>query len=679
MQFVHPGFLWALTALAIPVLIHLFQLRRFKRIDFPDVRHLKAVAVETKQQRRIQHWLILLARLVAVSCLVLAFAQPYLPQAGAGIVAGRKAVSIYIDDSYSMDGQNAGGRLLDQARKGAQDALMAHSPADRFQIITNRFEGRDQLLLDRDAALDRAVQVNSGPYGRPLPQVMARQRDALRAHEAPVKRAILFSDLQRSMVQLDDWKDDSLVRTVIVPMTPLSVDNLSVDSVWFDSPVRRIGRNEALHVRIRNHGEQALENIPFRLMVDGRQRAMGTFAVEPRQAVDTVLHFTNDQPGDHCGVVSLSDKPVSFDDALTIAYRTIDQPRVLLLEGTDPASDRRVEAVFHSDSAYRFSRVPLRQADLSSLGRADLIVLNAPQDVATGLARSLADAVEEGASLAVFPALNSPPSTLAPLLAEFGMAAPAAFDTSRLGVERMEVEHPFFRDAFTVLPRNLDLPFTLRHLPLRTPPGADILLRTRDGSPFLAAVQKGKGTVYLCATPLAEDAGNLTRHALFVTSLLRMAELSRPSGPLYHQLGADAIIPLFTDLLLGDQVVHLRGPDGVDVVPEVRRTPAGTGIVVHGTDLPEGAYAVVLGPDTLRLLALVRPRQESDLAVYTPGDLQRELEQRGLTTFEVLDRPVDQVGAGLKALDGGRRLWKWFIWAALAALAMEIVLIRWRP
>ncbi|MBK6884084.1 MAG: BatA domain-containing protein [Flavobacteriales bacterium] len=79
MSFLHPAFLWALTALAIPVLIHLFQLRRFKRIDFPNVRFLAEISQQTRARKKVQHWLVLLARLLALACLVLAFAQPYLP------------------------------------------------------------------------------------------------------------------------------------------------------------------------------------------------------------------------------------------------------------------------------------------------------------------------------------------------------------------------------------------------------------------------------------------------------------------------------------------------------------------------------------------------------------------------------------------------------------------------
>ncbi|MFT3886074.1 MAG: BatA domain-containing protein [Flavobacteriales bacterium] len=134
MAFLFPSFLWALTALAIPVLIHLFQLRRFKRIEFPDVQLLQEVTQQTRSRQKVRHWLTLIARLLALACLVLAFAQPYLRSASGTVKAGQRAISLYIDDSWSMDGQNPQGRLLDQARTDAQDAVMAYSAADRFQV-----------------------------------------------------------------------------------------------------------------------------------------------------------------------------------------------------------------------------------------------------------------------------------------------------------------------------------------------------------------------------------------------------------------------------------------------------------------------------------------------------------------------------------------------------------------
>jgi hypothetical protein len=678
MSFLHPAFLWALTALAIPVLIHLFQLRRFKRIDFPNVRHLAEVSQQTRARKKVQHWLVLLARVLALTCLVLAFAQPYIATTNTTVGTGQRAVSLYIDDSFSMDGQNANGRLLDQARRGAQEAVMAHGGGDRFQVLTGRFEGRQQLLLGRDEALDAAAQVDVAPYSRRLSQVLTRQREGLAASDAPVKRAFLFTDLQRSITDVENWENDSLVPTVIVPIPSSRPDNLSIDSIWFDSPVRRAGQQELLHVRVRNHGEQELVNVPLRLTINGRQRALATFGVAPGATVDTTLRFLTETPGQHWGEVALNDHPVVFDDRMYMAYTVVERLHVLLLSAGDAATDRLVGSVFAGDSVHTFEQQSYRSFDLSTLDRQDLVILNGLPEIPTGLQRALHGFVEGGGSLAVFPASGGDPGQYEALFGQFNIGPASRMDTALVRVERIDLEQPFFRDIFQTMPRNVDLPVVRERWNLRLPPGSDVLLRTQDGQAYLGRVGYGTGSVQLFATPLVERAGSLTRHALFATSLLRMAELSRPMGSLYHTIGEEALIPLGTVQLTGETPPRLHGPGGVDLVPEVRRTLNGTALVLHDQELPEGPYAVVQGQDTLMMLALNLARREGDLTAYTVDQLREELEQRGLTHFTVLEGGTEDLSLRLNELDQGRKLWKWFILLALLFLAMEVLLLRFR-
>jgi hypothetical protein len=684
MSFLHPAFLWALLALAIPVFIHLFQLRRFKRIDFPNVRFLAEVSQQTRARKKVQHWAVLLARCLAITALVLAFAQPYIPGADGVTKVGQRAVSLFIDDSFSMDGQNAQGRLLDQARKAAQDAVMAYTPTDRFQMLTGRFEGREQVLLGRDEALEAAAQVDASAFVRPLSQVLVRQREALARSEAPVKRAFLFTDLQRTTTDVSNWSNDSLVPTVIVPIAPGKPDNLSIDSAWFDTPVRRMGQQEILHVRVRNHGDQELVNVPLRLAIDGRQRAIATFSVQPGSVVDTTLRFTSDRGGSHTGVIAVDDQPVVFDDQLWIAYRVVERSHVMLVSGGDAQSDRSVADVFlagNGDSLHVFTSHPHRSLDLALLEQQDLVILNALPDVASGLAQALNHFVENGGSVVVFPpsrnhGAGSDPARYAALFAQFGAAPPALMDTALARVDRIDLDKPFFRDIFERMQRNVDLPVARERWSLRPAAGSDVLLRMQDGSPYLSRTPHGKGSVYLCASPLDERAGNFTRHAFFITSLLRMAELSRPMGSLYHTIGAEVSIPLDGVELPGDAVPRLIGPEGIDLVPEVRRTPGGTGLVLHDQDLPSGAYAVLLGTDTLMTLALNTARLESDLRTLTAAELEAQLQQHGLTTFSVLTTGTHDLSLRLSELDQGRKLWKWFILLALLSLAAEVLLIR---
>ena len=140
---------------------------------------------------------------------------------------------------------------------------MAYKATDRFQVLTNTFEGRQQMLIGRDEALEAAARAEVGPYSRPLSQVLQRQREALARGDAPVKQAFMFTDLQRGSADVENWTNDSLIPTTIVPLPPINASNLAIDSVWFSTPVRRLGQYELLNVRIKNFGSQALDNVPL--------------------------------------------------------------------------------------------------------------------------------------------------------------------------------------------------------------------------------------------------------------------------------------------------------------------------------------------------------------------------------------------------------------------------------
>lgn len=676
MSFLHPAFLWALTALAIPVLIHLFQLRRFKRIDFPDVRLLAEVSTRSRARRKVMHWLVLLARMLAVTFLVLAFAQPYIP--GPDMAqTGQRAVSLYIDDSASMDGQNANGRLLDQARKAAQATVMAFSPTDRFQVLTGRFEGRQRSLMGRDEAMEAIAQVGTGPFTRPLSQVLARQQEVLSSSDAPVKRRFVLTDLQRSVTDVERWEDAPGIATVVVPFPAARPDNLSVDSAWFGTPVRRVGQSEVLHVRITNHGGQDLVNVPLRFSLMGRQRALATFGVEAGATVDTTLRFTAGGPGIYHGEVSVEDQPVTFDDHLHVAYRVSGRLNVLLVSGGDADGDRAVAAVFSGDSLHAFQQRPYRSLDLGLLPEQDLVILNGLPEIPGGLEQALGSFADAGGSLCILPPMDAPPEGHAALFQRFRAVPPSTTDTTRMKVERIDLEQPFYRSIFQTMPRNVDLPVAGHRWNLRPPPGSDVLLRMQDGTPYLARTASGNGSVYFWAAPLSARAGNLVRHALFATSLLRMAELARPMGALYHTIGEGVPIPLEGVLLSGERPPLLRGPEGVDLVPEVRRHHGEVSLVLHDQDMPPGAYAMTVGKDTLAMVALAQSRAESDLSSYSVDELRDLLSRHGLTSYTVMEATGDDLSLRLTELDRGRKLWKWAILLALLFLAAEVFLIRW--
>ncbi len=100
MHFKQPEILYFLFLLIVPILVHLFQLRRFKTSFFTNVRFLKELAVQTRKSSKIKKRLLLTTRLLLLTCVILAFAQPFFEAKDSKNATNE--MYIVLDNSFSM-------------------------------------------------------------------------------------------------------------------------------------------------------------------------------------------------------------------------------------------------------------------------------------------------------------------------------------------------------------------------------------------------------------------------------------------------------------------------------------------------------------------------------------------------------------------------------------------------
>ncbi|MBK8339972.1 MAG: hypothetical protein IPK99_08240 [Flavobacteriales bacterium] len=204
---------------------------------------------------------------------------------------------------------------------------------------------------------------------------------------------------------------------------------------------------------------------------------------------------------------------------------------------------RALSAVFRSDSGYVTEQRDLRAVDPKQLEEADLVVLNGTGEIPGGLAQQLKALVERGGALAVFPPKEDGLDAYNALLGQLTVGQYGGKDTVTTKVARIDLDLPFYREVFSELPRNVDLPTVRQRYRWSPRAGAEVLLRSQDGQPYLTRHAAQQGQVFVGASPLDPAGGSFIRHALFVTSLLRMAESSRNSGALYHVIGSERLVP----------------------------------------------------------------------------------------------------------------------------------------
>lgn len=638
---------------------------------------IEEVKEETQSKRNLKHLLILLSRILAIAALVFAFAQPFVPAKNVKNIAGQKAVSIYVDNSFSMDVDAQEGNLLQQAKDQAIVIANSYEQSDLFHLLTNDFEGRHQRLVSREDVFKLIDEVKVSPNSKALSEVIGRQQDMLLDAEAPGKRAFLISDFQKSFIRGDQIAKDTLIRYYFRPLEPNENANLYIDSLWFKSPVRQLGQNEELTVRVVNNSEESFENLSLNLEINGVQKAISSIDIDPRTVADTTLYFRNDQAGNMAAKVSIDDHPITYDDDLFFSYNVAQKISVLVINektGKDLPS-----RVFDNDDLFELKRYLSSRVDYAEFENTDLILLNDLNSISSGMAQELEKFIEHGGSVVLFPGENTEIRSLNEFLLSVGAntIGPLAKNTQK--VKNILLEHPLFTDVFERIPRNVDLPEVRQFYPInkRSLSNEQRLLELQDGSSFLSAYTHGKGRVYSCAVPANSEFSNLSKHALFVTSLLRMAELSLYSGQLYYTIGKESMTTEIDFSLSGDQVVHFTDPvAGYDIIPEKGVADNRTALFFQDQVREANNYNIEVALEKTGNISFNYPRIESELSYYSSSDLEDQLKNSGIKNFQVLNKDVKDLGRSIESVSEGEQYWKWFLILALVMLAIEILLIR---
>ncbi|MCB0570960.1 MAG: BatA domain-containing protein [Phaeodactylibacter sp.] len=676
MQFLFPTFLFALAALAIPVIIHLFYFRRFKKVYFTNVRFLKEVKEETSARSKLRNLLVLLMRLGAVAFLVLAFAQPFIPAKDAEIKKGNKAVSIFIDNSFSMEALSQDVPLIDKAKQRARETVEAFAPDDEFQILTNDFEGRHQRLVGHDDALALIEEVKISPAVRNLSQVLAHQEQALNTATTPNHLAYIISDFQRNITDIANYAD-STIELNLIPLQAVQERNISVDSAWFIAPVPMAGQPNPIVVKVHNLTGEDAENIRLTIRYDGEAKPVGTLSIPAGASVLDTANLSIQRTGWHEAELAITDYPVQFDDKYYIAFNVKDEVEVLAINEAQP--NQFLASAFAGMSNFRLTNLPSQGLDYSQLSNYEFIITNELTNISSGLAFELRQYVENGGNLLCFPSRNANIDSYRSFLSGFPANELARFEEQAREVGNVNTEEFVFNDVFENKSANLRLPGTTGNFLLTTYGNRqeEHLLTYRDGSTYLAKYKVGDGQLYLCAAPLDEAYNGLVRNGeIFIPMLYKMAISAGQSQRIAYTIGRDEAIIAKHQATSTEMVYKLKGQDE-EFIPEQRIIGSKAFLSVNNQVREAGYYNLFLHEDKpLGDYAFNYDRKESALDYYSP-DALADYTGPLANVIKVADNAL--LTAQIEEQSQGVSLWRWCIFLVLLFLAGEALLLRfWR-
>jgi hypothetical protein len=685
MQFLYPNVLWGLLAVAVPLIIHLFNFRRTKKVFFTNVKFLKTVETETSSFRKLKQWLIMAARMAFIAALVLAFAQPILPAKNATNDVNRPTVnSIYIDNSLSMQNTTENQRYLDLAVIKIDELLTLFKQSPTVQLLTNDFTADDQVVTNAARIKDRLTTLQFSTNARPLSDVSRRQSSLVEKHNAnAIVQRFLFSDFQKSTAgNLKDIKLDSTEKLFLIPVRGEATQNVFVDSVWLASPFIREMQNNIVYAQLRNAGDKTVEKLPIQLYIDEAQSSTASVDIAPNGSAVASFNFTVRDRGVHRGKITFDDQPITFDNDYFFVINASPTVNVLHLY-QERSSANYIEKLYNNDSLFNYRSNNALNADVGLIKSTDLLILESVERIEGSLKSSVEDFLRTGGSVVFIPSSNPNELSYRNFLSGVGVQGFSLLkspvqEQSRLPISELDKTNPFFDDVFerTTLKATVEVPSMQPVLTW----SATSLLSFRNQRVFMSQNSVGAGTFYLLASPLDSKYGNFAEHPFYVPTFVKVAARSTKPEPSAYSFN-QRLIRLNTPNVPKNAVFKLK--NGTTEIIPLQRIHNNTLIMElpKSAELPDnqqlesGYYELTLDGKIERLIALNHENNESEMAFYSPEELREAFAGNpNVTVFDnLLDGDFVQSFADNNL---GKSLWKYFIYAALAFLLIEISLVR---
>jgi hypothetical protein len=672
MKFAYPEFLYALFAIAIPIIIHLFNFRKFKKIYFSNVEFLKDVQQETQAKSKLKHLLILLSRILAITFLVFAFAQPYIPSSESKIANQNNITGVYIDNSFSMESTGISGSLLDEAKTKAIEIVNSYRATDKFILITNNFNSGDQRLMNNDEIINKIEELTISSNSKNISSIYSRIRDVINSSEIENKSFYILSDFQKSTSDINEIESDTLISTYFVPLKATEIYNLYIDSCWFSSPTHILFQNEELNVLIKNNSNNDIENVPIKLYINDKNVVPASFSVKANGETTLILNYRNKTSGIKQGRVELRDSPVTTDDIFYFSYSISDNINILGIG--DNENNITLSSIFNTDSVFNYTYYNVNQLNYSLIKNSNLVVLYNLDIVNSGLSKSIKNFTDNGGSLLVFPSENINYNSYSEFLSLLSVNYYTTKDTSKNKVKDINLSHPIYNNVFEgKFEENINLPLVSSHYLISTTTTAfkNNILSLKDGNPFLIEYKVGKGNIYLSTVSLDKDASNFTNHALFVPTLYNIALLSQKHYPLFHIIGTNSSLDLSRSE--NDNVYHIKN-NAIDIIPRIRNTNNYTTVFIN-SGIEKAANYILESSNNKIGLSFNYNRLESELTYLTSSDLDKIINSNAINA-QIVETSNNSIKSVLSNLNIGKKYWKYCIILALLFLAVEIVLIK---
>lgn len=642
MHFKHPEVLYFLFLLLLPILVHLFQLRRFKTEYFTNVRFLSELVVQTRKSSKLKKYLLLFTRLLLLAFLILAFTQPYFEAKDHKNATNE--LYIVLDNSFSMQAKGKKGELL---KRAVQDLLENAPENSTFSLITctDNFWNTDIKSVQKEL---QNLSYSATPF-QPE-RVLAK----IKAHPTAFKKDIVVIT---DGVGLDanafgePQPNENLY--FIIPEAE-KTNNVAIDSVYMHQTLDQFYE---IGVAVTAYGND-FKDIPLAIYNKGKlvAKTLVNFK-QPKQQ----LKFNLPKEDFH-GYVTLNDNALEYDNTY---YFSLSQPQKSNVISIGPSSASAFLKKIYTPEEFNYSHYELRNLDYNAIEKQDAIIVNELQDIPSALQTTLKAFVAKGGNVILIPGANSNQTALNALTKALG--GDYSYGNWKMEeqlISKINFKHPLYRTVFEKETNNFQYPKTKGSYTIQS--ALPSVLEYNDQRPFLSATTNGIAQIYFFAAPINSDNSNFCNSPyLIVPTFYTMALSAQKTGINALIIGDNK--PFITNSMLGkDEIVSItNGKESFIPVQQIMNQKVKLTFNEH--------------PNTAGNFQIDRKGQFMENLSFNYARTESNLNNR-VADFVNEHKEIDSADRLFDTLQADRNdtpIWKWFLIASLLFILLEVAIQKW--
>ena len=639
MQFKHPEILYFLFLLVLPILVHLFQLRRFKKEYFTNVQFLKELSIQTRKSSTIKKWLLLFTRLLLLSFLVFAFAQPFFSAKESKKTSNE--MYIILDNSFSMQAKGKKGELL---KRAVQD-LLEHTPdAQSFSLITisDNYWNTDIKTLQKDL---QDLKYSATPFrlDNLIAKVNAR-KSAFNKDIVVITDAVGLKTNESKSFR----KEDNVY--FVIPKAEQK-NNIAIDSVFIQQTLDSFYE---IGVKISANGED-FKDIPIALYNNNKLTAKTLLSFDTNSKT---VNFTIPKENFH-GYVTVNDKGLAYDNMYFFTISKPNKTNIINIGSTDKSN---FLAKIYTSDEFAYNNFTITNLDYNLIEKQDAIVLNELLDIPQALQTTLKSFVSKGGNMIIIPGQDTNVTKMNEFLANFGTIQLKAITTGDKKVTKINFNHPLFNTVFEKKIDNFQYPSTKNSFGINS--SSPTILSYEDQSTFLTSIANPLSSVYLFAAPVNKTNSNFQNSPLIVPTFYKMAQNSQKTGVNAIVIGEN--LPFVVDALLSkDEILTVKNKTE-SFIPVQQLLNTKVKMTFNDNPTEAGNFAIFNGANLVHNISFNYSRTESNI-----GLVNKEI----TANFKEIDN-IETVFNTIQTDRTDTQIWKWFVMLTLLFILLELLILK---